>query len=304
MKKPFSRKQWIILIVEIIVFAGLLYLYFLGDGIPDRKALLKNSFLQGLAFFLAARLFIRLAEVLIIMVYMRRRKIQRYQKDNFIIGIQQIGSMLTFVAVLLTVSLAFEIDLGSLFTSISIIAAALAILFKDYISNMLNGMILMFSNQISLNDYVKIGSHRGKIIDITLINVHLINDEDDLIYIPNNLIFTTEVVNFTKRVGNKVNFEFEIKHDQLPDVADLEQYLTGQTRDFGDYIMPDSYNLRTVEIKSDAAILNFQYVMQFPNKEVEKDIRKVVARAIIRYCRNPNAPEESAKEVYEQRGQH
>ena len=75
------------------------------------------------------------------------------------------------------------------------IAAALVLITKDYISNLINGMYLTFNRIINIGDQVQIGSLKGKILDITLTNVHLLNDDDDIIYIPNNNVFSTEIIN-------------------------------------------------------------------------------------------------------------
>lgn len=88
---------------------------------------------------------------------------------------------------------------SKLFTSLSIVFAGIAILTKDYITNMVNGMIITFSGQLSIGDNVRLGKQRGKIVDITLQNIHMLNDDDDMIYIPNNLLLSSEVVNYTRR---------------------------------------------------------------------------------------------------------
>ena len=94
-------------------------------------------------------------------------------KDNFILGIDRIQSILDTVFF----ALAFIVFLGndpkSFLTSITIVAAAIALTFKDYITNMINGLIIMFSDQLSLGDHIKIKDIDGKIVDITLINMVL-----------------------------------------------------------------------------------------------------------------------------------
>ena len=44
-----------------------------------------------------------------------------------------------------------------MFTSLSIVAAAIAILSKDFIADVISGMIISFSSEISIDDYVKFG---------------------------------------------------------------------------------------------------------------------------------------------------
>lgn len=98
--------------------------------------------------------------MVIVGVYLRKNKVQMTERSNFVVGINQMSSVISFIIFFVSALSVFDISMAQLFTSISIVAAALAILTKDYISNMINGLILMFTNQLSLNDIVKIGANR------------------------------------------------------------------------------------------------------------------------------------------------
>jgi len=102
------------------------------------------------------------------------------------------------MAVVLVLSM-FNINVKEAITSLSLIAAALVLITKDYISNLINGMYLTFNKVINIGDQVQVGLQKGKIVDITLTNVHLLNDDDDIIYIPNNTVFSTDIINYTGR---------------------------------------------------------------------------------------------------------
>ncbi|MBK6995074.1 MAG: mechanosensitive ion channel [Lewinellaceae bacterium] len=179
--------------------------------------------------------------------YRRRHKIKR--DDNFIIGVGQIYLLLLVVGLVVGLLSLFRIDVRQLFTSLSIVFAGIAILTKDYISNMINGMIITFSGQLSIGDNVRIGLHRGKITDITLQNIHLLNDDDDMIYIPNSLLLISEVVNYTKRDIKRTSIEFEIDLKHLKNVEELEQILIETLGPFQDLIKPESHYLRVAEVK-------------------------------------------------------
>jgi len=55
-----------------------------------------------------------------------------------------------------------DITVKEFFYSITIIAAALAIVFKDYILNGLNGMILMFGDNYRIGDFVEVNGIKGQ----------------------------------------------------------------------------------------------------------------------------------------------
>jgi Small-conductance mechanosensitive channel len=211
--------------------------------------------------------------------YRRRHGIVR--DDNFIIGVGQIYSLLLAIGIVVGLLSLFRIDVRQLFTSLSIIFAGIAILTRDYISNMINGMILTFSGHLSIGDSVRIGQHKGKIVDITLQNIHLVNDDDDFIYIPNSLLLTSEVVNYTKREIKRTSIDFDIDLRHLKTVEELEMALTEVLAPFHELIKPDSYYLRVAEVKKDSVAMKFQYILKKPNKELERKIRRRTTRRLV-----------------------
>ncbi len=212
-------------------------------------------------------------------VYRRRHKI--WAEDNFTIGVGLIYSILLASGIIIGILSLFRIDVEKLFTSLSIIFAGLAILSKDYISNMINGMIITFSGQLTIGDNVSIGQHRGKITDITLSSLHIQNDDDDVIYIPNNVVLNSEVVNYTKREIKRTSIDFEIYMKYLMSVEQLEQKLIEALSPFNELIKPESYYLRVAEVKKDSVALKFQYILQQPNKDLERQIRRKTIRRLV-----------------------
>lgn len=218
---------------------------------------------------------------IIIVFYRRRNKVRG--DDNFIIGIGHIYSIALVIGIVFGVLSLFRIDVKSLFTSLSIIFAGLAILTKDYISNMINGMILTFSGEMSIGDNIQIGTHKGKVIDITLQKIHLLNDDDDVIFIPNNLFHTMEVVNYTKREIKRTSIEFEIEISHLNSVEEVERMLVETLKPFAELIQEDSYYLRVAEVRKESVLMKFQYILKEPNKEMERVIRRKTVRRIVEF---------------------
>ena len=73
-----------------------------------------------------------------------------------------------------------------------------------------------------INDYVKIGTVKGKIIDINLTKIALLNDDDDVIFLPNNRVFTSDIINYTRREIRKVSVDFEMDLKALHTVEELD----------------------------------------------------------------------------------
>jgi small-conductance mechanosensitive channel len=225
-------------------------------------------------------------QVIVVYLYKRRKKIQH--SDNFTIGIGNIYTILLVIGLIGGLLSLFRIDFRSLLTSVSLVFAGLALITKDYISNMINGMLMTFSDEVSIGDNISIGANKGKILDITLQKIHLLNDDDDVIYIPNNMFHTSEVINYTKRDIKRTSVEFEIGLDYLNNVEEIEKMLIDTLKPFHEMITPDSYYLRVVDMKKDAVLMRFQYILKLHNKEMERKIRRITVRKIVEFISTRN----------------
>ncbi|MEZ4950201.1 MAG: mechanosensitive ion channel [Saprospiraceae bacterium] len=216
----------------------------------------------------------------LIRLYRRRVPIPSRQ-DNFTLGLSHIYNMVFLAGVVVTLMALFKVDIKQFFISMTVIAAAIAIVSKDYISNVINGMIITFSDELSLGDQVKIDDYKGKIININLLNMHLLNDDDDLIYIPNNTVFNATVLNYTKRETKKISIEFVLNINNLQPVEILEKELASHLSEYSQHIVPNSFRLKVEEINKDAVTLKFQYVLKEQDKELEKEIRRKTVRKVV-----------------------
>lgn len=282
---PEIRPTWMaygLFVLKLFVLILLIFLQtkhenmLLSIGIPDR-------YLQALLFFLTGQLVLSFARTTLAALYRRKRKREGKARsggnDNFILGINQISAIASFIIFVLAALIIFNIDLKEALTAISIVAAAIAILSKDYVSNMINGMILMFSDNVNLDDYVKIGDEEGKIVDITLLHVHLINDDDNIVLIPNSLILTDGITNYSRRDKRLVSIDFDLAVSQMDTVEEVALKLREPLGKYSEYLEPDSIRIRAIDLKKDSVQFKYQCVL---NDHVSKEVTNKVRNAMIK----------------------
>jgi small-conductance mechanosensitive channel len=273
-------------VVLLLKFVALIVLVMFRLGEWDMYGFLKPKYRESMSFYMDALLSIAIflllldfLQVIVVGIYRRRNKVRG--DDNFTIGIGHIYSLILAVGLIVGVLSLFRLNVREVFLSVSIIFSGLAILTKDYVSNLINGMITTFSGQLSLGDSISIGTHKGKIIDITLQNIHLLNDDDDVIYIPNNTLLTSEVINYTKREIKRTSIDFEISLKYLTTIEELEKTLIETLAPVRHFIKDESFYLRVAEVRKDALALKFQYILKEPNKDLERLIRRRVIRSLV-----------------------
>ncbi|TWF42538.1 small-conductance mechanosensitive channel [Chitinophaga polysaccharea] len=278
--KNTNRRERVIFLAKLVVYLCIVYANIEHPAFFNYLPWL-SKLANVLSFFLGANLVISLAWLLVISWYTRRNRSKPLEKDNFVLGINRITSVLNTFFLGLAIMLFFGVDLLRLVTSITIVAAAIALLTKDYITNMINGLIIMFSDQLSLGDHVRIGDYKGKIQDITLINVVLQNEDDDIVIIPNSVVFTTIVVNQSKQNIKKLTLEFELDHKHPFTIRGLEERLRRAVEPYSANFTPDSFALKTIEIKKDFVQFKVQLLMPLANKEIERQIRRALNTEIM-----------------------
>lgn len=279
-KERSTLNELIVILIKFIIYATLVYFninkpeLYLNFPIIDQIA-------YALLVFSGASLSFSVIRLIMIYWYIRKNKLKSNVKDNFILGINRIVSVLNTVFFVLALMIFMGIDPIKFLTSITIVAAAIALTFKDYITNMINGLIIMFSDRLSLGDHIKVLDQEGKILDITLINIILQNEDNDMVLIPNSVIFTSLIVNQSKQNIKKLTVEFELDISLGYTPKSLEQGLGKTVGAYADHIMPDGLSVKTLEIKKDMARFKIQLLLKYHDKFKEREIRRILNSAVL-----------------------
>lgn len=215
-------------------------------------------------------------------VYRRRNNIKG--KDNFTIGINTIYYIFLSIILVLLVMVLLRVNVKEFFTSISILAAAIAIVSKDYISNAINGMILMFNNQLSINDHIQIGEHKGKIVHISLLNVQLVNEEDDIIFIPNTTVLSHDIINFSKGESRKASMEFTISAQAVESIDMLEQHLN-KALSLDENIEKDTFKLKILHVRFNKARVRAEVNLKVRDRKSERRFKRQLLDAWFGYVK-------------------
>jgi len=206
------------------------------------------------------------------------------KKDNFTTGLSQMARIVYGLLFGVLVLSMFSISMKEAITTLSLVAAALVLITKDYISNLINGMYMTFARIVNIGDMVKIADTKGKIIDITLSNVHLLNEDDDIVYIPNNNVFTSQIINYTRRELKKSSIDFELDIAQIDQLEKIEKEIIFALNDLHELIQPGSMILKVNSIKHEYCSFKFQYILNDTlNKEHDNKVKRQVIAFVMRY---------------------
>lgn len=241
-----------------------------------------NNVAVGLNFFLIASILFSIGRYLIIMLYTRRHA-NKSMKGNFVLGINRLTAVLNTSFAIVMLMIFLNIDPREFLTSMTIVAMAIAVTFREYITNMISGLIIMFSEQMSVGDHIIFNNLEGKIVDITLANLVVLNDDNNLVMIPNNLFFTSAMVNKSARISSLCHVKFELPFEYSKHIAALEQRLTDFLTEHPKVHKTDTIRLKVSEIGKDFVKYKINFYLVDTDRRLQKEVENEVLMKVLTF---------------------
>lgn len=275
-----------ILLLNLLLLVGVIYLKFFNS--VTSKLIAEVHQLQSVLAFIIFYITIHYLSNTAKYFYSKKNKIPKNKKNNVHFGIENIANFTISIGILLMLLNIFGINPTELITSLTIVAAAIALLTKEYIVDFLSGIYLSFSNTFEINDFVKINNQKGKIVEISMLKVKLLNDDDDIVIIPNSKVHYGEIINYTKKDIRLMTVDFQIALKNINNIEQLEKEIIASLQSFKEFIEPKSYNLKVVEMKMDYLDLKFQYTLKKIDMDLQQKIRKRTIREVFNFISSVN----------------
>lgn len=105
------------------------------------------------------------------------------------------------------------IDTKSMITFLGVAGGAIALALKDSLSNVAGGLIILVTKPFSKGDHVDINGTDGTVENIDLMLTTLVTFDNKTITIPNGLVSSAVITNFTKADHRRVDCLFSISYD-------------------------------------------------------------------------------------------
>ncbi|MBK1441427.1 mechanosensitive ion channel [Parapedobacter sp. ISTM3] len=242
-----------------------------------------RQFAYGINTFLTGSVLISIGRFMFIALYKQRNTKNDRIRGNYVLGINQIAALLNVAFAVIGLMLMFGINPKEFLTSITIVAMAIALLFKDYITNMISGLLIMFSDQFTIGDNVRIGEHKGKIVDITLANIMVKNEDDDVVLIPNNTAFTANIINQSLQNSKKLSMDFELPLAHSYDHEALKNSLEEVVKQYGGAIVTGSFQFKVVGVGKDVVKYKLQFFTTKRDADIRRKVRSELYQRVIAY---------------------
>jgi len=144
-------------------------------------------------------IFSRLSRTLLILFLKRRLTKEAFGETRLKFtrnSLRFIFGMIGVLVIIFTVPIYRE-QVGYIFSGAGILAAIIGFAAKDAISNLIAGLFIVLFRPFRIGDYIKLDRGMGIVEDITLRHTVIKTFENKRLIIPNSVISTESVLNFT-----------------------------------------------------------------------------------------------------------
>lgn len=141
---------------------------------------------------------------------------------HFILKITKIA---LWVVLILLIMECFGFKASSLLTMLAAAGAAIALALKDSLANVAGGIMILINKPFSQDDYVDINGAMGKVKKIDLFVTHLHTYDNKVVTIPNGIVNTSILTNYTQEDMRRVDCKFSISYSS--DIKKVKDILSG-----------------------------------------------------------------------------
>ena len=276
-----SRRRKITIVTYFLLLGGVIVgmrLGLLGNYLPV-------EFWQIAEIFFMVSVVASIIQAFTISSYRKRHAVPVGERDNFVLGIDSLSNLIIVFLTIVGALVVFQIPFKEFLTSLSLVAVALVLIFKDYISNYLDSFRLMFSTDFKIGNYIKVGeTARGSISDISFRATKLKTDEGDVMFILNTRLIGSEVVKYSKVKFKRIIVPFSLPTDTVHPVETFETMLKEHLlTTFPELIQEKKIFLRILNIKEWHTDFALEVSVDQYNFSIEDKVVKAVYTCVLKY---------------------
>ena len=133
--------------------------------------------------------------------------------------------LLGIAGLLMILHFSFSMDVGNLFTGLSIVGAAIALSLRESLENLIASFVIFFDKPFTTGDVVKVQGITGTVEKIGLRSTRIRTDQKTYITVPNKQMVDSILDNLSLRTQYKGELRLEI--DLTTSSKKLQELLTG-----------------------------------------------------------------------------
>ena len=116
------------------------------------------------------------------------------------------------------------IDTSGLTALVASLGVCIGLAVNGALSNLAGGVLIILTRPFKIDDYIEAQGQSGTVVDIHVTNTKLLTPDNKVVYIPNGVLSSGEIVNYSEMDKRRVDFLFSIGYGD--DFARAKQIIT------------------------------------------------------------------------------
>jgi MscS family membrane protein len=133
--------------------------------------------------------------------------------------------IIAIIGLMMILNYAFDLNVGSLITGLSIVGAGIALALRESLENLIASFIIFFDKPFTTGDLVKVNNITGTVEKIGLRSTRIRSDQKTYVSVPNKQMVDSVLDNLSLRTQRKGELKLEI--GLTTSAADIETLVTG-----------------------------------------------------------------------------
>lgn len=139
--------------------------------------------------------------------------------------ITSIVALVAYVALMLVIIASLGFSTEGIIAALSSVMLAIALGLQDTLASLANGILLIFTKPFQAGDFVDIGGTSGTVKEVKLFCVKLVTGDNLTVVIPNNTVFGSTIVNYSKMPLRRLDLVIPVTYNV--DVSKLKELING-----------------------------------------------------------------------------
>ncbi|WP_027695014.1 mechanosensitive ion channel domain-containing protein [Vibrio litoralis] len=135
--------------------------------------------------------------------------------------VQFIGSVIRYALLVMVFIAALNtmgVEMAAVIAVLASASLAIGLALKGSLSNFASGVLIVIFRPFKSKDFIEVGNVSGTVQAIEIFHTVLTTGDNKMVAIPNRLVMSQPIVNFSKHKIRRINFEIGVSYD-----ADLQK---------------------------------------------------------------------------------
>lgn len=172
-------------------------------------------------------------------------------------------------------------DLSGLITGLGLGTVVLTLAAQDTVKSLLGGFIIFAAKPFKVGDYIKVQNYQGTVEDMTLRSTRIRQLDDSVLQIPNSVIASASIENFSKMRRRRYVLNLDIVEDTKPEkIVELKQRIYEDLMKNGN-IIKDTISIYFTEIAESSFRISVYFYFDVTDYNEFLELKDGVNRNIV-----------------------